>query len=115
MEDSVDESEVKDLSEIYELLKGDAKEIVLDLRGGVTMWREAAAGALASAGFIAMLILTFLDTAASKMPAWESTAIVGFYAAVGVMMSAIAVWGLRRYFQLRRRYAGLFQRAQRLK
>lgn len=115
MEDPADESEVKQLSEVYEALKTDAKEIILDLQGGVAMWREAAAGALASAGFIAILILTFLGTSAPNMPTWESTTILGFYAAVGVMMSAIAVWGFRRYFQLRRKYTGLFRRAKNLR
>ena len=114
MENSGDEGEVKGLSEIYEVLKSDAKEIILDLQGGVTMWREAAAGALASAGFKAIHTLTFLDTAASQEPAWESTLTLGFFVAVGVMMSAIAVWGFRRYFQLRKKYADLFKRAKTL-
>jgi hypothetical protein len=114
MENLDDEKEVKELSEIYEVLKNDAREIILDLEGGVTMWREAAAGALASAGFIVILIQTFLVTAASQEPAWESTLTLGFMAAVGIIMSAIAAWGFRRYFQLRRKYADLFRRAEHL-
>ena len=114
MDNSGDEREVKGLSEVYEALKSDAKEIILDLQGGVTMWREAAAGALASAGFIAILILTFLDTAATHEPAWESTLKMGLFVAVCVMMSVIAVWGFRKYFQLRRKYADLFKRAKSL-
>ena len=114
MEDSGDDREVKELSEIYEVLKADAKEIILDLQGGVTMWREAAAGALASAGFIVFLILTFSETAAPKEPLWASTLTLGVFATMGVVMSAVAVWGFRRYFQLRRKYADLFRRAKSL-
>lgn len=114
MEDS-DEMEVKELSEVYEVLKSDARSIILDLQGGVTMWREAAAGALASAGFIVILILTFFGTAAAQEPPWESTLTLGFYVTMAVLMSAIAVWGFRRYFQLRRKYADLFRRAKSLK
>ena len=114
MEKSDDEKEVKELSEIYEVLKSDAKEIVLDLQGGVTMWREAAAGALASAGFIVIIILSFFGTAANQEPAWESTLTLGFFAAMAIVMSAIAVRGFRRYFQLRRKYADLFRRAKSL-
>lgn len=114
MENSDGEKEVKELSEIYEVLKSDAKEIVFDLQGGVTMWREAAAGALASAGFTVIITLTFLGTAANQEPVWASILTLGFFAAVAIMMSAIGVWGFRRYFQLRRKYAGLFRLAKSL-
>lgn len=115
MEESGDGREVKELSEIYDVLKSDARGIILDLQGGVTMWREAAAGALASAGFIVIITLTFADTAASQEPAWESVLTLGFFGVMAVLMSAIAVWGFRRYFQLRRKYADLFRRAKSLK
>lgn len=112
MAGSGDESEVKELSEVYDVLKKDARGIILDLQGGVTMWREAAAGALACAGFIIIITLDFLGSAATREPAWESALTLAFYGVMGVLMSAIAVWGFSRYFRLRRKYAGLFKRAK---
>jgi hypothetical protein len=46
MESSDDEKEVKELSEIYDVLRSDARQIIADLHGGVVMWREAAAARL---------------------------------------------------------------------
>jgi hypothetical protein len=51
-----DDDELKQLQDIYSELRSDAKQIVIDLEGGVAMWREAAAGAFASAGFIVILV-----------------------------------------------------------
>lgn len=66
--DSNNEDEVKELAEIYAVLKQDAKSIITDLEGGVAMWREAAAGAVTAVGFIAIISLT-LDQC--KEGAWE--------------------------------------------
>jgi hypothetical protein len=58
MAKSDNDSQIGELSEIYDELRSDAKSIVNDLRGGVAMWREAAGANLAAAGFILILALT---------------------------------------------------------
>ena len=112
MENSDDEREVKELSEIYDVLRNDAKEIVHDLQGGVTMWREAASGAAASAGFITILVLTAFHYGMLGGEGFEFWAYVIMASAVAVVMGFISVVGFRKYFQLKKRYAGLFRRAQ---
>jgi len=112
MEKTDDEKEVNELSEIYDVLKRDAKEIVSDLEGGVAMWREAAGGAAASAGFIIILILTAFHY--GMFGGVEFWAYVLGAGAVAVVMVAISAFGFRKYFLLRRRYASLFGKAKKL-
>jgi hypothetical protein len=114
MENSDDGREVKELSEIYDVLKNDAKEIVADLRGGVTMWREAAAGAAASAGFIVILILTAFHYGMFGGGGLEFWAYVSGAGVLALMMGGISVVGFRKYYLLRKRYASLFSRAKKL-
>jgi hypothetical protein len=112
MEKPDEGKELKELSEVYEELKSDARQIIVDLQGGVTMWREAAAGAAASAGFIVILILTtFHYTPPNNLELW--TYVVGS-GIVAVLMGVISVVGFAKYFQLRRRYSGLFSRVKQL-
>jgi len=113
MEKSDDEREVKELSEIYDVLRVDAKQIVADLHGGVVMWREAAAGALTTALFIVILILIAIHYNMFG----GGTQLQGYVAGTGVIalvMGAFSVVGFRKYFLLRKRYAGLFNRAKKL-
>jgi hypothetical protein len=114
MKNSDDETELKELSEIYDLLRSDAKEIVADLQGGVTMWREAAGGATASAGFIVILILTAFHYGMFGGGGFEFWAYVLAAGVVAVAMGATSVFGFRKYFLLRKRYADLFRKAQKL-
>ena len=109
-----DENDVDDLSEIYATLRQDAKAIVYDLKGGITMWREAAAGAATSAGFIIILILNMFHFTppGNSLEGW---AYVFFAAAIAVVMAVISAIGFRTYFQLRKKYAPLFERALKLK
>jgi hypothetical protein len=68
---NVEEEELGGLSDVYSILTNDAKSIIFDLKGGVAMWREAAAGAAASAGFIVILILTaFRFYSPSSIEGW---------------------------------------------
>jgi hypothetical protein len=108
-----DDKDIDNLSDIYSVLKQDAKAIIYDLKGGVVMWREAAAGAAASAGFILILILTAFRfyPPGNSLGGWAY--ILGS-AAVCVIMAAISAVGFRRYFQLRKKYAPLFERAKKL-
>ncbi|HUI24387.1 MAG TPA: hypothetical protein VLY82_08395 [Nitrososphaerales archaeon] len=113
MENSDDEKEVKELSEIYELLRSDARQIVADLHGGVVMWREAAAGSLTTALFIVILLLTSIHYnmfgGGSQLQAY-----VAGTGVVAIVMGAFSLVGFRKYFILRKRYAGLFNRAKKL-
>lgn len=112
MSDSKDDVEVAELSEIYDVLKSDARTIVNDLRGGVTMWREAAGANIAAAGFI--LILSLTDLHYDILSGAEGNAILIAQLLVAGVLLAFAVFGLRRYLQLRRRYEGLFERTKKL-
>ena len=108
-----DDQEVNDLSEIYSTLRQDAKAIIFDLKGGIVMWREAAAGAATSAGFILILILTTFHYS-SPGNSLEGWAYILGSAAVAVVMAIISGKGFRKYFQLRKKYAPLFERASKL-
>ena len=109
-----EENEVDNLSEIYSTLRQDAKAIVYDLKGGITMWREAAAGAAASAGFITILILNMFHFSppGNSVEGW---AYILFAAAIASVMAVMSAFGFRTYFQLRKKYAPLFERALKLK
>ena len=75
------------------------------------MWREAAGGAAASAGFILILILTTFHYSppGNSLEGWAY--VVGS-AIVALIMSVISAIGFRKYFQLRRKYAPLFEKAK---
>jgi hypothetical protein len=113
MEKPEDDQEVKELSEIYDVLRSDAKQIIADLQGGVVMWREAAAGSLTTCLFIVILILTAIHYnefgGGSELQAYVAGAGV-----IAVVMGAISVVGFRKWLILRRRYAALFSRAKKL-
>lgn len=109
---ATDGLEVERLSEIYDVLAGDAKQIVDDLQGGVRMWREAAGANLAVAGFVFVLALTTYQT--SYPGGIEGAATILAELALAAVMLGLAVVGLRKYFRLRRRYEGLFERAKKL-
>jgi uncharacterized BrkB/YihY/UPF0761 family membrane protein len=104
--------ELDKLSDVYAILRQDAKAIILDLKGGVVMWREAAAGAAASTGFVLILILTaFRFYPPVSIEGWAY--VIGS-AAVAVVMAIISGIGFRKYFQLKKKYSPLFERAEKL-
>jgi hypothetical protein len=105
------ESETGDLTEIYSVLREDAKTIVDDLKGGVTMWREAAGANAATAGFLVILALTTWRYGPSGP---EGTVLIGAQLVLAAMMSGFAAFGFRKYFRLVRRYQGLFKKAEQL-
>ena len=118
MEAQEGSEELNQLSDIYAELRTDAKQIVTDLEGGVTMWREAAAGAFASAGFLVILALTFVQpTAGNPLDFWGSVGLTVYVVLAVVLaatMLAFGVYGFRKYYQLRRKYSGLFARVNKL-
>jgi hypothetical protein len=113
IDEKEEEKELDELSDIYSVLKQDAKVIISDLKGGVTMWREAAAGSAASSGFIIILILTAFRfyPPDSSIEGWAY--VIGS-ACVGVIMAFISAFGFRKYFQLKKKYTSLFERARKL-
>ncbi len=106
------DEELEKLSDVYAILKQDAKAIILDLKGGVVMWREAAAGAAACAGFILILILTAFRF--YPPTSIEGLAYVIGSSVVAVVMAIISGVGFRRYFQLKKKYSSLFERAEKM-
>jgi hypothetical protein len=112
-ENERDNEDLDQLSDIYSVLRQDAKAIVLDLKGGVVMWREAAAGAAASSGFILILILTAFRfyPPGDSIEGWAY--VIGS-TLVGVAMAFISVVGFRKYFLLKKKYSSLFERAEKL-
>ncbi len=112
MAESGDEVEVAELSEIYDVLTSDAKTIVTDLRGGVAMWREAAAASIAAAGFV--LILALSDVRSWSPLGTEAEPLIVALVALAAYMLGLGVFGLRKYLSLSKRYRGLFERAKKL-
>jgi hypothetical protein len=106
-----DDVEIGGLSEVYDVLKDDAKTIITDLQGGVTMWREAAAANLAVAGFLFILALTTYHYGPSGV---EGTLTIAFEIILAVVSLGFSAFGFRKYFRLRSRYQGLFERAKKL-
>lgn len=112
---SKNEDELGEIADIYNVLKSDAKTIVDDLHDGVTMWREAAAGAIASVGFILFLTMDYLAYSWTNEPIvlvrWLT---VGLFLVMAVVMAYIGIAGFVKYFRLRKKYSGLFERASKL-
>ena len=96
-----DDAEIGELSEIYEELRGDAKTIVQDLKGGVAMWREAAGANVASAGFILILALTTWHYGPSGL---EGTILIVAQLVLAAVLLGFAVFGFRKYFHLMKKY-----------
>ena len=111
MTNSEDEKELKELSDFYEALRTDAREITRDLQGGVAMWREAAGANLAVAGFVIMLMLS---TVTFGPVGTEGILLRLAYLAVAIASICFAVKGFEKYSQLRRRYSVLFAKAKKL-
>jgi len=111
MAGSDDDSEVAELSEIYDVLKSDARQIIHDLKGGVVMWREAAGANVAVAGFVIVLALTSINYGPGGL---EGDAVRLGYLIIAAVSIYSAVVGFRKYFRLTRRYQRLFERAKKL-
>jgi hypothetical protein len=111
MASPTENEEIGDLTEIYSTLKGDAKMIVKDLEGGVTMWREAAGANLAAAGFLLIMALTTFHYGPQGL---EGTVLILAQIALGLLLLGYSIHGLRKYLRLRSRYQALFEKAKKL-
>jgi len=112
-DDDEGETELNQLSDVYSVLKRDAKVIIFDLKGGVMMWREAASSAAATVGFIVILILTSFRfyPPGNSIEGWAYIIGSGI---VAVIMAVISAIGFRKYYQLKKKYSSLFERAKNL-
>ena len=108
-----DGEELDELSDVYSVLSQDAKAIISDLKDGVMMWREASAGAAASVGFILILILTALRfyPPGNSIEGWLY--VIGS-SVIGIIMAFISASGFRKYFQIKKKYSSLFEKAKKL-
>jgi hypothetical protein len=111
MADSGEDSEIGNLSEIYDTLRTDAKTIIDDLQGGVTMWREAAGANLAAAGFLFILALTTFHYGPSGL---EGTILIAAQVVLGFLLLGLSIYGIMRYLRLRNKYQDLFKKAKKL-
>ena len=107
------QEEIGSLSDIYDVLRKNAKTIVHDLHGGVRMWREAAGANLAAAGFLLIVALTTYQRLGG-LGLTEGGIILAAQLVLAAVLMGFAVVGFRWFSQLRRKYAGLFDRAEKL-
>jgi hypothetical protein len=114
-----DKEELSDLSEVYRLLKQDAKDMLFDLLEGVSLWRSNARMMFFFSGLSFFLALVFVwGTAASYSP--------GSVAPFPLAVIAIFLFGLgvatvfsgfryrRKYRNLREKYSELYEAANKL-
>lgn len=111
---SSDDKELNELSEIYETLKGDAKNIIHDLKGGVKMWREAAGANIAAGGFLLLHALTSYRLFSNPSFTSEGGLIILAEVTLAAVLFGIAAKGFSKYFSLKKKYSSLFERAAKL-
>ncbi|MEO9321368.1 MAG: hypothetical protein ABI361_11920 [Nitrososphaera sp.] len=108
------DDDVSNLSDIYDALKGDAKTIVQDLKGGVRMWSEAAGANIAAGGFLLLHALASYRIYSAPAISSEGGLIILAEGITAAMLFAIAAKGFSKFFKLRKKYAPLFEKADRL-
>ena len=108
------QKEILDLTEVYEIIKHDAKLLVSDLLEGISMWRQAAflMVVLAVLGFYLAIIALYPNIPSSL--SFISHMIQAFSALVlGIFTSGAALYYVRRYFHLKKKYNALYEAAKR--
>jgi hypothetical protein len=128
-EKPTDAPEIAELSEVYGMLKRDAKDMLHDLLDGVTLWRSTARILFGIAVIAFILGLLFLWSATRAIhlvvaaPGFlnELTSFFNDLSLIGVFMLGLgAVTTLagahyrRKYYSLRRKYSELFETAKKL-
>jgi len=104
-----------DLSEVYELLKTDASDLLRDLLRGVSMWNVTAVLALLltfSWVALAAIIMVFGHLYGSPPAILLALYISSALAVVSALLSFYLFY---RYFTLRRKYTRLFNIAEKLR
>jgi uncharacterized membrane protein len=114
-ETNEDDHKLADLSEVYELLKTDASDLLRDLLRGVSMWNVTALlSALLTFSWIALaaVILKFGHPFGSP-----PTILLALYIslALAAVSAVLSFYLFYRYFTLRRKYTRLFNIAEKLR
>jgi hypothetical protein len=109
------DSKLADLSEIYELLKADASDLLRDLLRGVSMWKMTSLLAL-------LLTFSWLALVAVIMVFGHPYGspygvLVGLYLslALAAVSATLCFYLFYRYYTLRRKYTRLFNIAEKLR
>jgi ABC-type antimicrobial peptide transport system permease subunit len=104
-----------DLSEVYELLKTDASDLLRDLLRGVSMWKVTALLALLlTFSWIALAtVITLFGHPYGSPP----TILWALYVslALAVVSAILSFYLFYRYYTLRRKYTRLFNIAEKLR
>ena len=107
------DEDAKELAEVYDVLKHDAKLLVKDLTDGVSMWRSTSVMLfyLAILGFFLAWITAYPQVLVSTYQ------VVGVVASLvlGIACAGFSVYVMTRYRSLRRKYSRLFEASQKLK
>lgn len=124
-----DEPQITELSEVYEMLKRDAKGMLHDLLGGVSLWRSTSRILLGFSSVALILGLLFLWGASRAIHLtiaapgflneldsfFNDLLLIGiFMLALGIVTFLSGVFYNRKYFRLRKKYSDLYVEAKKL-
>ena len=110
-EKSFEEPEIGELSEVYRMLKRDAKDMLYDLLEGVKLWRSTARILFGIAIIAFILGLLFL---------WGHSfhadfGLIGvFMLGLGAVTTFAAVRYRTKYYSLRKKYSELYELAKKI-
>jgi ABC-type multidrug transport system fused ATPase/permease subunit len=116
METEINKEMLSDLSEVYRVLKQDAKDMLFDLLEGVSLWRSTAR---------VMLFFSAVSLLIGIIAVWGVTTSTG-WGAIFLGLLAIFLFGLaiataffgiryrRKYRNLREKYSDLYESASKL-
>ncbi len=128
-EKPIDVSEIAELSEVYGMLKRDAKDMLYDLLDGVTLWRSTARILFGIAIIAFILGLLFLWGASRAIHLiiaapgflneltsfFTDLALIGvFMLGLGAVTTLAGVHYRRKYYSLRKKYSELYETAKKL-
>ncbi|MDA4130833.1 MAG: hypothetical protein OK457_08690 [Thaumarchaeota archaeon] len=110
-----------DLSEVYELLKTDASDLLRDLLRGVSMWGTTAVIALflTLSWIVLAAVITVFGHPYGSPPNGVSTSTVieVLYMSIGLafVSAVVCIYMFSRYFSLKKKYSRLFKIAEKLR
>ena len=109
------DQKLADLSEVYELLKADASELLRDLLRGVSMWKVTALLAvLLTFSWVALAaVITVFGHPYGSPPAILEALYLSI--ALAVVSATLSFYLFYRYYTLRRKYTRLFNIAEKLR
>jgi hypothetical protein len=119
-EKPVDEPDIAELSEVYQMLKRDAKDMLSDLLSGVTLWRSTARilfGIAITAFILGPLFILgphFIAGLPSIGIHFAGIASGIFMLGLGVIATLSGVEYMRKYYSLRKKYSELYETAKKI-